>query len=59
MTITAEVSYATGGHSGRLESITAEVSYATGGHSGRLVTITAEVSSLLKFYMLLELIQNG
>ena len=47
MAITAdhsEVSYATGGHSGRLVTITAEVSYATGGHSGRLVTITAEVS---------------
>ena len=32
MTITVEVSYATGGHSGRLVTITVEVSYATGGH---------------------------
>ena len=31
MTITVEVSYATGGHSGRLVD-QVEVSYATGGH---------------------------
>ena len=42
MTITVEVSYATGGYSGRLVAISAEVSYAAGGHSRRLVPITAE-----------------
>ena len=34
MTITGDVLYATGGHSGRLMTITAEISYATGIHSG-------------------------
>ena len=52
VTISAEVSYATGGHSGWLVTITAEVSYAgsrLGGWS----------PSLLMFYMPLEVFQEG